>query len=139
MKSLTIATLLAGLALSAGASALASDPAPTPAVAPPAKRACFFSHQINGWREARPRNDRVIYLDVNTHDDYRLDTFGPCNSMGDAQSIGVETSRGSDVICDGLDVTLIVGGPTGPYRCPVSKITRLTPEEVKAAFPKKHH
>lgn len=138
MKPLTIATLVAGLALCAGASALAADPAP-PTAAAPAKRACFFSHQINGWREARPHNDRVVYLDVKTHDVYRLDTFGPCNGIGEAESIGVETSRGSDVICDGLDVTLIVRGPTGPYRCPVSKITRLTPEEVKAAFPKKHH
>jgi glycogen synthase len=33
---------------------------------------------------------------------------------------------------DGLDVTLITQSAVGPYRCPVSKITRLTPEEIKA-------
>ncbi len=138
MKTLTIAALITGLALSAGASALAADPAEAPAAAP-GKRACFFSHQITGWRDARPRNDRVVYLDVSPHDVYRLDTFGPCPGIESALSIGVETTGASSVICEGLDVVLIVQGPTGPDRCHVSKITRLTPDEVKAAFPKRRH
>lgn len=130
MKTLTIASLMAGLALTAGASALAADGAP--AAHPPAKRACFFSHQINGWHEGKSPRDNVVYLDVNAHDVYRLDTFGPCQGINEALAIGVETRSGGTTICDGLDVTLITNSSIGPYRCPVSKITKLTPEEIKA-------
>lgn len=137
MKTLTIATLVAGLALTAGASALASDDAPAPPPPPPAARACFFSHQINGWREGRTSAENVVYLDVNAHDVYRLDMFGPCNGINDAFSIGVETRGGGSAICNGLDVTLIVRGPIGPFRCPVSKITKLTPEEAKGLSTRK--
>ena len=137
MKTLTIATLVAGLALTAGASALASDDAAAPPPPPPAARACFFSHQINGWREGRTSAENVVYLDVNAHDVYRLDMFGPCNGINDAFSIGVETRGGGSAICNGLDVTLIVRGPIGPFRCPVSKITKLTPEEAKALSTRK--
>lgn len=132
MKTLTTACLIVGLALTAGASALASDETAGPAANPPAKRACFFSHQINGWREDRSARDNVVYLDVNAHDVYRLDMFGPCNGINEAFTIGVETRGGGTAICDGLDVTLITNSPIGPFRCPVSKITRLTPEEIKA-------
>ncbi|MCF8505784.1 MAG: DUF6491 family protein [Caulobacter sp.] len=132
MKTLTTACLVVGLALTAGASALAADETAGPAANPPAKRACFFSHQINGWREDRSARDTVVYLDVNAHDVYRLDMFGPCNGINEAFTIGVETRGGGTAICDGLDVTLITNSPIGPFRCPVSKITRLTPEEIKA-------
>lgn len=132
MKTLTIACLVAGLALTAGASAMASDQTAGPAAHPPAKRACFFSHQINGWRDGKGSRENVVYLDVNAHDVYRLDTFGPCQGIHEAFTIGVETRGGGDHICDGLDVTLITNDGGGAYRCPVSKITRLTPEEIKA-------
>ncbi len=132
MKTLITACLIASLALTAGASALASDETSGPAAKPPAKRACFFSHQINGWREGRSSRDNVVYLDVGARDVYRLDTFGPCDGLDEAISIGVETRGGGTAICDGLDVTLITQSGVGPYRCPVSKITRLTPEEIKA-------
>lgn len=138
MKILTIASLVAGLAFTAGACAVAADGPAAPTAHPPAKRACFFSHQINGWRDSGTTRDNVVYLDVGANDVYRLDTFGPCNDINTALSIGVQT-RGGDAICDGLDVTLIVGGPTGPQRCPVSKITKLTPDEIKALSGKKHH
>lgn len=132
MKTLTIACLVAGLALTAGASATASDQPAGPAAHPPAKRACFFSHQINGWRDGKGSRENVVYLDVNAHDVYRLDTFGSCPGIHEAFTIGVETRGGGDHICDGLDVTLITRDGGGAYRCPVSKITRLTPEEIKA-------
>ena len=126
MKTLTLAALIAGLALTAGASALASDDAATPAANPPAKRACFFSHQINGWQESRTRGENVVYLNVNAHDVYRRIRFAATTPLG------VQTHGGGIAICDGLDVTLVVQEATGPYRCPVSKITKLTPAEIKA-------
>jgi len=138
MKTLMIASLVAGLGLTACASAVASDEPAGPAAHPPASRACFFSHQINGWRDNGSTRENVVYLDVGANDVYRLDTFGPCNDIDTALTIGVQT-RGGDAICDGLDVTLIVSSPTGPYRCPVSKITKLTPDEIKALSGRKRH
>lgn len=132
MKTLMIAGLVAGMALTVGAAALASDDAPAPAADPPARRTCFFSHQINGWRAGGTPREDVVYLDVGAHDVYRLDTFGPCLGIDEALTIGVETRGGGTTICDGLDVVLITSSEVGPYRCPVSKITRLTPEEIKA-------
>lgn len=134
MKTLTIAALVAALAMTAGASALASDEAPTPT---PAKRACFYSHQVNGWREDRESRDEVVYLNVSAHDVYRLEMMGPCFGLNDAMTIGVETRSGFSSICDGFDVTLITEGPIGRDRCHVSKITRLTPEERKALSAKR--
>jgi hypothetical protein len=130
MKTLTLSALVAGLALTAGASALAANDAP--AAHPPAARSCFFAHQISGWRESRDRRENVIYLDVNARDVYRLDTFGPCQGLDEALTLGVETRGGGTTICDGLDVTLVTRSPIGPMRCPVSKITKLTPEEITA-------
>jgi hypothetical protein len=134
MKTLSVATLLAGLALTAGASAIASD-APADPAAQPVRRTCFFSSQISGWREGQ--NEEVVYLDVGANDVYRLDMFGRCVGLDSAITIGVETRGGGTSICDGLDVTLITGSPVGPYRCPVSKITRLTQEEIKALTARK--
>lgn len=130
MKTLIIGAMVAGLALTAGASAMASDEATAPGDAP-TKRACFYSEQINGWRQNRSTPDDVVYLDVGARDTYRLDMIGPCIGVKDALSIGVETRNGSN-ICDGFDVTLITHGPLGPDRCHVRKITKLTPEERKA-------
>lgn len=127
MKTLTMTGLLAALTLTAGAPAVA-DPAAHPA----APRACFFAQQISGWRESRDRRENVIYLDVNAHDVYRLDTFGPCHGLEEAQTIGVETRGGGSNICEGLDVTLVMRSSIGPVRCPVSRITKLTPEEIQA-------
>jgi len=86
MKTLTIAALVAGLALTAGASAVASDDA----AAPTAKRTCFFSSQISGWREGP--DEEVVYLDVGANDVYRLDMFGRCVGLDTAITIGVETA-----------------------------------------------
>lgn len=130
MRTLLITTLVAGMALAAGASAVASDDG-APAAKPAAKRACFFPSQINGWSDDRTAPDDVVYLNIGVRDVYRVDMLGGCNGIGDATTIGVE-NRGGGMICDGLGVTLITGTPIGPYRCPVSKITKLTPEEARA-------
>lgn len=130
MRVLTIAALLAAVALTGGAAAVAEEPAP----ADGAKRACFFSDQINGWSQGK--DDRVAYLSVGANRIYRLDLFGRCHDLDTALTIGVETRGGGTSICDGLDVTLITRSPVGPFRCPVRSITLLTPEEA-AALPRR--
>lgn len=137
MKTLIIAAMVAGLALTAGASAMASDEATAPDA--PKKRACFYSEQINGWRDDPSTPDDVVYLDVGVHDIYRLDMMGPCFGIRDALSIGVETRGGGSSICDDFDITLITKGPMGPERCHVRKITKLTPEERKALSASRRH
>jgi len=126
------ATILAGsLILSACASATAGD-APKPAAA--AGRQCFWAEQVNNWTAAD--DEKTAYLKVGVKDVYRADLFGPCMDLDTAQSIGVRTRGGGSSICDGMDVELIVGSPLGPQRCQVSKLTKLTPEEI-AALPAK--
>lgn len=129
IKSIAIAAAVAGLGLGVGASALAREDA-KPAASAPAKRSCFFASQINGWRSED--NDKTVYLDVGVKDVYRADLFARCHDIDDALAIGVETRGGGSSICDGLDVQLIVQSSIGPQRCPVTKLTKLTPDEVQA-------
>lgn len=130
MRVLTITALLAGVALTAGASAAADQPTD----APKPRRACFFADQINGWRQGKDAT--VAYLSVGANKVYRLDMMGRCNDLDTALTIGAETRGGGSSICDGQDVTLITRSPIGPFRCPVRAITLLTPEEA-AALPRK--
>jgi len=129
IKSIAIAAAVAGLGLGVGASALAREDA-KPAASTKANRSCFFANQINGWRSEN--NDRTVYLDVGVKDVYRADLFGRCLDLDDALSIGVETRGGGSSVCDGLDVQIIVQSSMGPQRCPVTKLTKLTPDEVQA-------
>lgn len=127
-------TLLVALSVVAvaGGAGLGSAGA-SPAGAPKPARSCFFADQINGWRQA---GDRAVLVNVGAKGVYRLDLFGPCRDLDTNFTIGVETRPGGNSICDGMDATIIAHSPTGPVRCPVTKVTRLTPEEI-AALPKK--
>ena len=128
-KTILIASAVVGLSMAAGASAFAfTDAKPE---GQKAERSCFFASQINGWRSDR-KNDKVAYLEVGTNDMYRADLFGHCNDLDDALAIGVETRGAGTSVCDGMDVVLIVRSPIGPQRCPVTKLTKMTPEEIAA-------
>lgn len=127
-KIVAIASAVAVLGMSAGASAFASEDA-SPAE-PRAKRSCFFANQVNGW--STDRDEKVAYLNVGVKEVYRAELFSRCADLDSAQTIGLESRRGGSNICHGLDATIIVPSPIGPQRCPVTKITRMTPEEVAA-------
>jgi hypothetical protein len=104
-----------------------AQPAPAPGDRP---KSCFFASQINGFRAD---GDRVLNLRIGVRDIYRLDLLGACHDIRFAETIGVEGSSGSNQICSGLDATVItLNSPTGPRRCAVRSVTRLTPEEVAA-------
>lgn len=115
------------LMLSAGA-AQAADVAK-----PKTSRACFLTRDVNGWSAA---DDKTVYIRVGVKDIYRLDLFGTCPDINWNWSIALE-SHGSSWICSPLDATIIAKSPIGPQRCPVSKVTKLSPAEA-AALPKKH-
>ena len=117
---------LAGAAVAQDPPALAGTE-PGPDAAKP-ERACFFNRDVRGF--AAP-DDKTLYLRVRSKDVYRLDLKGRCPDLDWETRIGLD-SRGSSSICSPIDVDVRVRGPIGVSRCPVSAITRLTPEEVEA-------
>ena len=127
MKS--IFAIAAGLALLAPAAAPA---APAPASA----QQCFYSRNISSWHSP---DDNTVLIKVGVNDVYKLDLLGPCSGLTFAgESIGIRNrgGGGSSYICSALDVEVVVPGGI-PNRCDVSKITKLTKEEL-AAIPQKN-
>ncbi len=117
----------AGLALAAAASA-----SPDFALAA-SKGQCFYARNISSFSAA---GRETVNLRVGVNDYYQVKLLGTCQDIDWTQRIGLE-SKGSDWICSGLDVTVIVPSSTlGVQRCAASSIVKLTPEEVKA-LPKK--
>ena len=116
---------LAGLVL-AGCATPASDK--TANAEPRPARQCFFASTVSSFSAV---DERTVHVRVGVKDVYRLDLFGRCPDVDWNQQIAL-VSHGGNSICSGLDATIITKGPIGPQRCPVSKVTKLTPEEVAA-------
>lgn len=109
--------------------ALVGEAAPG-AAAQPARRDCFHARSVNGFNPvARDQVD----VRVGANRRYRLELAGYCPDVDWSWRIALRTRGGSSWICHGLDAELIVPSPTGPQRCLVSSVRRLTPEEVRAA------
>ena len=128
MFAITAAILLTAMA--ACASADQKTPA-APGAAKPA-RACFYSGDIRGWKEAAGNRVNVL---VNGKDIYQMQLIGSCPDINTALGIGLQ-SGADDRICEGQNVTLIVPAVGIPRRCPVTTIVKLTPEQV-ATLPAK--
>lgn len=127
IKRIAIATAVAGLGLvAAGASAVA---APETASTTAPGRTCFFASQLNGWRS---EGERVVYLEVGARDIYRADLFSRCHDLDSTLTLGVRSRAGGSSICDGLDVELVVPASIGPQVCHVTKLQKLSTEEVAA-------
>jgi len=117
----------AGLALSS------AQAAPATGQAAKAPRSCFFKRELNGWKEA---GERQVNLRIGVRDVYNVALDAPCWNLKWTEHLGVE-SRGSNSICTGDLITLIVPDrATGPDRCFGRVTARLTPEEVAALPPK---
>ncbi len=120
------------LLAAAGADVAAHAQPQTPAKPEQTRRSCFRSADVTNWVDV----DRTtLNLQVNNREIYQLKLFAPCGDIDFSQRIGLK-SRGSDFICDGLDVEVIAPTPTGPETCPATSLRRLTPEEV-AALPRR--
>jgi hypothetical protein len=118
------------------AAVLAVSAAQAQPAAPPAKpqtRSCFFKRQLDSWKEV---GDRQVNVRVGVRDVYSIALDSPCWNLRWAQRLGVE-ARGTNSICTGDMITVIVPDrTTGPDRC-FGRVTRhLTPEEVAALPPK---
>ena len=95
--------------------------------------ACFYSRDITNWRNV---GDKVVNLEVNSRDVYRLDLAQPCSQLNFAHESLILDARGAGgPVCTSSLADIIVPHQGG-FRCPVAKITRLSREEAKA-LPKK--
>jgi len=121
------ATSLVALSLVASGPAIAKSPKEPEAAAKP-KKQCFWTRQVNSFAS---NDNRIVNIRVGVKDVYQMEMFGRCNDVDWGHEIAL-VSRGGSYICTGMDAEIIAPSPIGPQRCPVSKIHKLTPEEVKA-------
>ncbi len=94
-------------------------------------RQCFAARDI---RNFAGQDDYTVNLNIGRREVYQLKTVINCPDIGSGAALSYKSS--SEVICDGLDLTLVTRTPRGPRECAVRSIRRLTPEEV-AALPKR--
>lgn len=119
----TTASVLAALAAAAPAQAQGTPKAGAPSQ-------CFALRDIRNfaWQD-----DYTVNLNVRRRDVYQLKTIINCPDIGGA---GLSYRSSSDVVCDGLDLTLVARTTRGPRECAVKSIRKLSPAEV-AALPKR--
>lgn len=109
------------------ARAQSAAPAPAPA-AEPAPTECFYSRNINGWREV---DDRTLNLRIGVSSVYQVKLLAACRDLKWVEAIGLE-HRGSDWICSGVDVTVLVNAHGMRDRCPGISLRKLSQAEVEA-------
>lgn len=125
MRHLTLVFASGALLLAAPALAAQTD---KPAPKPKTERACFRAQDVDGFNAV---DKETVDVSVGVRDVYRLTLFSPSPDIDWTQRIGIE-ARGGSWICSGMDATIIVPGPIGLQRYPVTAIRKLTPEEIKA-------
>lgn len=125
MRHLTLSLVSSALLLAAPA--LAAAQTDKPAAKPKAERACFRAQDVDGFNAV---DKETVDVSVGVRDVYRLTLFSPSPDIDWTQRIGIE-ARGGSWICSGMDATIIVPGPIGVQRYPVTAIRKLTPEEIK--------
>ena len=130
MRPASIFKLMASGALALGLATAAATPRAEPSH--PSPRQCFWARDVNGFAYGPPD---TVNLRVGVREVYQLTLFGACNDIDFANAIRFDT-HGFSSVCNGLDIDLIVPSPTGPQRCPVRALRRLTPQEI-AALPRR--
>ena len=114
------------------AAALAGAAVAAPSASGKTGQSCFWTRDVNGFQAV---NDQTVNIKVGVRDVYQLTLFAPSPDIDWTESLALE-SKGSSWICSGLDATLIVPGPIGPQRYPVTSLRKLSLDEV-AALPRK--
>lgn len=125
MKSASIPLLIAvtGLVAAGCASGQSTGEAPrTPT------RECFSARSVHGFN---PVGRDAVDVRVGANRRYRLELVGYCPDVDWSWRVALRTRGGSSWICRGMDAELIIPSPTGPQRCLVSAVRRLTPEEIE--------
>jgi hypothetical protein len=102
--------------------------------APGHARNCFFITQWRGWKAPAPD---VLYLGVNLHDVYKVQLSSSTPELQWPDAHLISRTRGSDTVCDALDLDLTLFETGGIRMGLIAKsIVKLTPEEVAAIPPK---
>ena len=89
-------------------------------------RECFRTQSVNGFE---PVGRDTVNVRVGARDVYQLVLFPTCPDINWEQKIAIQ-SRGSTRICTGLDAELLLTPATGPQRCPVRSVRKLSAEEA---------
>ena len=124
-------TIAAASAAAAPMAALALAASAQPGAPPPASHhnQCFDRHDINGFQAP---NDRTVYIRVGVRDVYRLDLMTDCTGLAFHHALALESQPDNAFVCDHMGETVIVRDAGIPQRCPVTAITKLTPDEITA-------
>ncbi len=125
MRHHTLSATICAVLIMTPAFAAAQD---KPTSKPKTERACFRAQDIDGFNAV---DKETVDVSVGVRDVYRLTLFAPSPDIDWTQRIGVE-ARGGSWICSGMDATIIVPGPIGVQRYPVTAIRKLSPEEIKS-------
>lgn len=112
--------LLAGVA--SGACAAEATPKRNP-------EACFIVRDVDGFSAP---NEHTVYIRVGVRDVYRLDLMTDCLDLTFRETIGLETRPANPWICSPLEAEVVYHDRALNERCPVSAITKLTPEQAEA-------
>lgn len=96
---------------------------------------CFLARDWEGWKSPNPS---VIYVRVGVSRIFKFDLSASSNQLQEPDMHLVSEIRGSDWICDPLDLQLQLRDDHGAFEEPlfVKAITQLTPDQI-AAIPKK--
>ena len=115
---------VATLAACAQQAASATVPAPS------SGRECFNARNISSFKA---QGESTIDIQAGVRRYYRLQIAGVCTNVNWARKIAVVTRSGSSWICQGFDADLVIDDPgTGPQRCLVSSVRRLSDAEARA-------
>lgn len=118
MRVLTAATALCAIFVAA----------PVLAAEPKAERACFRASDVSGFNVV---DDQTVDVSTSPRNVYRLTLFAPSPDIDWTLQIAIE-ARGGSWVCAGTDATIIVPEAIGIQRYPVTKVRKLTLEEIQA-------
>lgn len=118
MRILTAATALCAIFVAA----------PALAAEPKAERACFRASDVSGFNVV---DDQTVDVSISPRNVYRLTLFAPSRDIDWTMQIGIE-ARGGPWVCTGMDATLIIPEGVGVQRYPVTKVRKLSLEEIQA-------
>lgn len=92
------------------------------------ERQCFRASQVRNYSAV----DRdTVDVEISRNDVYRLELLGFCDDINWSTRIALRSRTGS-FICAGHDAEIVVPSQTGPQRCTVTSIRRLSEAEIAA-------
>lgn len=105
---------------------------PAPAAGPgQSNRACFRASDVNSFNA---NLDGTVDIQVGSSQYFRLTVDAACPSIDWSTRVGIQTTSGSDFVCNAYDARFVVPDPgMGADRCNITAIAPLTKEQYLAA------